>query len=135
MGDRLHLTDDRYLAALYRQRDRIIAGAEFKAVDSDTIGDKFTEASWGLCSDEREAWPDREDHLWPEQFDQGRVAPKYRRNHHRCPMDRRQNPGANGCFSTCRIFKGGEINAGKRAEAIELYEAAIGDARAKGLGQ
>jgi hypothetical protein len=123
----LHLTDDRYLAALYRQRDRIIAGAEFAAIDSTTPGDKFTEASWGLCTREPEAWPDRDDHLWPEQFDEGRIAPKYRTENQPCPMQRKG--GGTGCFYSCRIFKGSEITAAKRAEAIELYEAAIGAAR------
>lgn len=122
------MSDERYLAALYRQRDRIIAGAAFEAVDSDVIGDKYTHASWGLCSDDAEAWPDAEDHLWPEQFvANGRVAPKYRSQHQVCPMQRKSGPS--GCFYSCRIFKGDEITASKRTKAVELYEQAIAKAR------
>ncbi len=126
MSKDIHLNDERYLAALYRQRDRIITGLPFEAVDSDVIGDKYTHASWGLCSEDAEAWPGRDDHLWPEQFDKGRVAPKYRHQHQVCPMQRKGGPF--GCFFSCRIFKG-EITAKKRAEAVELYEQTIAKAR------
>lgn len=122
------LSQERYLAALYRQRDRIIAGVPFEAVDSNVIGDKFTHASWGLCSRDAGAWPDAEDHLWPDQFEQqGRVAPKYRNEHQPCPMQRKQGP--NGCFYSCRIFKGGEVTRNTPAKAIQLYEDAIAKAR------
>ncbi len=125
----LYMTNDRYLAALYRQRDRLIAGLEFEAVDSDTMGDKFTHASWGLCSRDAGAWPDADDHLWPDQFEQyGRVAPKYRKGGQICPMQRKEGPF--GCFYSCRIFKTGEISRKTRQRAIELYEARIGKIRA-----
>lgn len=127
------LPDDRYLAALYRQRDRIIAGLEFSAVDSDTIGDKYTEASWGLCSDDPAAWPDRQDHLWPEQFDKGRVAPLYRTETQPCPMQRKG--GGTGCFYSCRIFKGREVTKNTRAKAITLYEETIAKHRARLSGE
>jgi hypothetical protein len=124
----IYMSDERYLAALYRQRDRIIAGTSFEADDSDVIGDKYTHASWGLCSREKEAWPDAQDHLWPDQFTKhGRVAPKYRNEHQACPMQRKG--GGSGCFYSCRIFKSGEITARKRAQAIELYEQKIGNVR------
>lgn len=123
------MSDERYLAALYRQRDRIVADLKFDADDSDEIGNKYTHASWGLCSKDREAWPDAEDHLWPEQFEQhGRVAPKYRHAHQTCPMQRKG--GNHGCFYSCRIFKGGEINPRTRQHAIALYEKQIGKVRA-----
>ncbi len=125
----LRMSNERYLAALYRQRDRIIAGAEFTAVDSDVPGDKFTHVSWGLCSKDKEAWPDAEDHLFPDQFEaHGRIAPKYRGEHQPCPMQRKG--GGMGCFYSCRIFKGGEINAKRRNEAVALYEQRIGKVRA-----
>lgn len=128
MNKDLHLTDARYIAALYRQRDRIIAGLEFSAEDSDAIGDKYTHASWGLCSDDKGAWPDAKDHLWPDQFEQhGRVAPKYRHQHQSCPMQTKG--GGSGCFYSCRIFKG-KINERMRKQAIDLYEQQIGTARA-----
>lgn len=124
----LYLNNDRYLAALYRQRDRIASGLEFSAIDSDAIGAKFTHASWGLCSEDKEAWPDAEDHLWPDQFENsGRMAPKYRSETQPCPMQSKGGP--TGCFFSCRIFKGGEISKNSRMHAIALYEAAIDKAR------
>ncbi len=124
----LYMSDERYLAALYRQRDRIISGLSFDADDSDQIGDKYTHASWGLCSEDKGAWPDAEDHLWPDQFtENGRVAPKYRNEHQPCPMQTKG--GGTGCFYSCRIFKHGTITAKKRIEAIELYEKRIGKTR------
>lgn len=128
-GNSLHLSDDRYLAALYRQRDRIIAGLPFEAEDSDQIGNKYTHASWGLCSRDAGAWPDADDHLWPEQFaESGRVAPKYRRERQPCPMQRKGGP--TGCFYSCEIFKG-RMGPKSRQRAIDLYEAQIGKVRAR----
>ncbi len=129
MTKNLYLPQDRYVAALYRQRDRIIAGLPFEMDDSDDIGNKYTHASWGLCSNDAEAWPDRDDHLWPDQFDQGRVAPKYRGERQPCPMQTKG--GGTGCFYSCRIFKHGTVKAGDCQKAIELYEEAIGKARAR----
>lgn len=122
------MPQDRYVAALYRQRDRIIAGLPFDAVDSNTIGDKYTEAAWGLCSRQREAWPDRDDHLWPDEFDVGRVAPKYLTANQPCPMQAKVG-GGRGCFYSCRIFTRREIGRNTRAKAIQLYEDAIAKAR------
>lgn len=128
MTKELYLSKDRYVAALYRQRDRIISGEPFVAVDSDVRGDKWTHASWGLCSRDAGAWPDAEDHLWPEQYSEhGRVAPKYRGQAQPCPMQRKG--GGTGCFYSCRIFQSGEISARKRVMAVDLYEAAIAKAR------
>lgn len=125
---KLYLSNERYVAALYRQRDRIIAGAAFHAVDCDAIGAKSTHASWGLCSEDQSAWPDAEDHLWPDQFEaHGRIAPKYCNDHQPCPMQKKG--GGTGCFYSCRIFKSGEINERKRYQAVALYENAIAKAR------
>lgn len=125
----LYMSNERYLAALYRQRDRIIAGLPFEAADSDALGDKWTHASWGLCSRDAEAWPDAEDHLWPNQFrENGRVAPKYRGQQQPCPMQTKG--GGMGCFYSCRVFTHGTITKAKRPQAIDLYEKAIGKARA-----
>ena len=124
MADDLYMTKVRFVAALKRQRDRIAGGIEFVAADSDVTGDKWTHASWGLCSRDAEAWPDADDHLWPDQFlERGRVAPKYLKNGQRCPMAKKDGP--NGCFYSCRIFKHREITRNKRDEAVSLYDAAI----------
>lgn len=119
----LYLSNERYIVALERQRDRIAAGLKFEAVDSDTPGDKWTHASWGLCSRDAGAWPDAQDHLWPDQFrEHGRVAPKYLRQHQPCPMQTKD--GGSGCFYRCRIFKG-QLGANSAGTAVDLYDAAI----------
>lgn len=124
----LQLTKARYLAALIRQRDRIAAGLTFEAEDSDTLGNKYTHASWGLCTNDKEAWPDAKDHIWPDQFtNQGRVAPKYRTDTQSCPMQTKG--GGPGCFYSCRIFKHGTITKDARVEASALYDGAIAKAR------
>lgn len=123
----LYMSNERYLAALYRQRDRIIAGEPFVAWDDDTPGNKDTHASWGLCNNDAAAWPDAEDHLWPDQFENnGRVAPKYRGQHQPCPIQTKG--GATGCFYRCRIFKS-QMGPKSRQTAIDLYEAQIGKVR------
>lgn len=123
MADSLYLPKKRYVLALKRQRERIVNGLPFFAEDSEAIGAKSTEASWGLCTRAKEAWPDAEDHLWPDLFiNNGRVAPKYRR--HRCPMDQRNGSHADGCFYHCRVFKR-QIKSGDRAKVVEAYDQQI----------
>lgn len=117
----LRMSQERYIEALKRQRDRIASGIGFEAVDSEVIGDKYTHASWGLCSIDKAAWPDKEDHLWPDLFEtSGRIAPKYRNDNQPCPMQK--EGGRYGCFHSCRIFQTAEINANTREKAIDLYD-------------
>lgn len=129
----INLTDDRYLAALRRIRANIAARSPFTSDDDDTIGNKHTECSWGLCSHRKEDWPCMEDHLWPNQFrEQGRVAPLYRKKHQLCPFDRRMTAGtvddlamSQGCIYTCRIFRPKKDPKMTRELALELYDQAI----------
>lgn len=98
---------DHYILALKRIRDLVPSRPLF-AADCTASGAKSTECTWGLCSEEKEAWPDAEDHIWPLEFEKaGRVAPLYRKGEHRCPLDRRNGEQSmtNGCFHTCRVFK------------------------------
>jgi hypothetical protein len=124
----LYLSAARYRAALERIRGLIAAGGPLVAEDSTTVGDKYTRCSWGLCSHERAAWPDADDHLWPDLFlEHGRIAPRYRQPGQRCPMDRREAPdGFQGCFYTCRIFlpQKGEAPMSQE-EALRLYDEQI----------
>jgi hypothetical protein len=107
----LNMSDKTYYESLLRLKERIENGLSLNYEDSTVIGDKYTVCTWGLCSDDKEQWPDPDMHLWPDQFtNDGRVAPKYRENHHLCPFDTR-NPNddemslINGCFYTCMIFQ------------------------------
>lgn len=142
----LNLPQDRYIAALERIKGQVENdGLKLDFEDSTTTGDKYTHASWGLCSGSAAQWPDAQDHLWPDQFKaHGRVAPLYRKERQFCPMDTRpfhtKPPSSmdlfQGCFYTCRLFNPGSRSAGKgkpadqfprpdRDEAVHLYQITI----------
>jgi hypothetical protein len=112
----IYLSDDRYLAALGRQRTRIEAGLPFFAIDDTTPGDKSTEASWGLCTSD-----------WPTK-DRTRAGIKYRAKRHKCPFDADPEPNPSGCFWRCRIFQGAVSPT--QEQALDLYDITI--ARATG---
>jgi hypothetical protein len=130
----LHLTDTQYLLALERLRAYIAESSdELVAWDSEYVGDKDTECSWGLCTCRPEQWP-ADTRLWPDReltYD-GRVyGVKYRAPGQNCPFDRqgfdnvtRDTP--HGCFYRCRVFspEDGEARP-SRDEAIQLYDTMI----------
>lgn len=132
----LKLSDASYKLVLVRLRDQIANGLPLKAEDSTEPGNKYTECNWGLCSEEKEAWPDAADHLWPDQFlKNGRVAPKYRKDTHLCPMDTREPSDRKeklmiGCFYTCKVFRHGNPRP-TREQAIEWYDKRIAQSIAK----
>jgi hypothetical protein len=121
----IEMTDEAYLKALLRLRERI-EKCNLVYFDDDTIGSKDTQCTWGLCCASKEQWPDPEDHLWPDQFiKEGRVAPKYRKPYQVCPMDtrpvpNREAPRRNGCFYTCLFFQKGANPTCK--DALELVD-------------
>jgi len=101
----LYMTDKGYLEALQRLQALVLSGLPLHYENSDCIGDKYTNCTWGLCSEVKEMWPEPAMHLWPDQFTKhDRIAPLYRLNHHLCPCDTRTVGGNNGCFYTCIIF-------------------------------
>ena len=123
------LPQHRYVEALKRQKARIVADAvPLTGVDDDSPGSKSTECSWGLCSDDKEAWPDAQDHLWPDEFERyGRVAPLYRKPQQLCPMDTREkgNKDSNGCYWTCRFFNGEQLT---KEVVVALYDKRLQEA-------
>jgi len=125
----LKMSSERYLLALKRIRKSIADGGPLQCCNSDVLGDKHNECSWGLCSDDPRHWPDPEDHLWPDKFvKDGRVAPKYLMVHQVCPLDRRMQTGnldMNGCFWTCRIFRPKKNPTPTREQVLEYYDQAI----------
>jgi hypothetical protein len=139
----MYLPQDRYIAALERQRARIEGGLELEYYDDTTIGAKETHCSWGLCSHDKEAWPDPEDHLWPGQFvEEGRVAPRYQVKGQLCPFDTDQNARGHirdvgdpqGCFYRCRFFQARTLRATlgpppDRKRALELYDERLAKVR------
>ena len=126
----LHLPTNRYLAAMKRLRDLILKDTPLRAEDDTSPGNKSTSCTWGLCSSEKEAWPDAQDHLWPDQFvSEGRIAPKYLQAKERCPLDRRENGPRepNGCFYTCQVFSPlrGETSLQDPVKVLQLYDLRI----------
>lgn len=132
----LSLPRYRYLKVLQRQRDRIISGVELNYFDCTEYGDQDSQVSWGLCSRDKEVWPDPEDHLWPDEFiEKGRVAPKYLEafdgKPKRCPFDNESKATGTmkdkslGCFYRCRIFQNKKENQPTREQAIDLYDRMI----------
>lgn len=111
----IHLTAERYLLALRRQRDRIMAGLRLRMVDDTSIGNKHTETSWGLCTTD-----------WPAEDLFHKNAPflgsKYRQAGQKCPFDTGVGRDVYGCFYRCRIFQGPRPT---QAEAVELYDITI----------
>lgn len=133
---------DRYIAALERQLARIEAGLELGLDDCNDTGYKHTSATWGLCSDEKAAWPDPQDHIWPEQFEkEGRVAPLDQHDGDHCPFDdikRRSAVMRNstfGCFYSCMLFRpfdrrfASSQRRPSREEAVQLYKTRIEEAK------
>jgi hypothetical protein len=128
----IYLTDERYLAALKRFKQRIVDGRELEAWDDDSPGAKTTECTWGLCSEAPGDWERPVDMMWPR--DKQRHTPKYTEKHHLCPLDRRTQEEATltGCFYTCRIFKrerGQQPTT--QAFVISLYDKRIEEAETR----
>lgn len=122
MSKDLYLSDQRYILALKRIKALILDGEELVTLNSDTIGNKYLHCSWGLCSINLETWPDPEDHLWPNEFVKfKRIAPKYRKPSHMCPMDKRKESDGNGCFYTCSIFQSKSSKRPTREETVTRY--------------
>lgn len=119
MAKNTYMSNERYKAALVRIRTQIENGSELIAVDSTTIGDKFTHCSWGLCSCSPEQWPDKEDRLFDRDYP---LAILYRQKGQNCPFDEQPDRefGPDGCFRTCRIFQN-RGNPPTREEAIKRY--------------
>jgi len=143
------LPDDRYLAVLERQRDRIARGLPFVAWDSDTTGDKDTEMSWGLCTGDLGAWPDKQDTMWPDRkprmgrhsnieptddpaYNHGRVyGVKHRTDDQPCPLDQGAVPSRWGCFYRCRVFNPKGNGKPSREEVLRLYDIRIKESKDK----
>jgi hypothetical protein len=145
----MYLTAQQHLDSLRRLRRFIAAdpargrftGGELIAWDSDAIGDKDTECSWGQCTRRPEQWPD-DTRLWPERALQrdGRVyGVKYHQAGQFCPFDRRAPEGSPmhgrpmGCFYRCRIFQRTKDEPRPtREEALEMFDKAIEEYRTEG---
>lgn len=91
----------------------VIADTDLVLVDDDFIGDKKTEASWGLCTFNPRVYDQPSDFLFGNS----------RKYHLVCPMDSNQDlRSASGCFYRCKLFKG-EVTG--KEEATRLVNISI----------
>lgn len=132
----LYLTDAQYLATLERLREAIVKGMKLKFFDDDTIGNKDTQCTWGLCGRSKVIWTDLETHLWPnDPRDLGKpdiYGIKYIENEQKCPMDTRiELNNSMGCYYTCRVFQAKRRNLPTKEETIKLYDLEIKKAKGK----
>ena len=105
-----YLTNERYLIALQRFRAAIAKGnTSLTGFDDNTIGDKDTQVTWGLCNSEAAMWPDAQDHIWPHLFTtEGRSAPLHTATGQGCAFDQNRHSADNppyGCFYRCDFFQ------------------------------
>lgn len=122
----IYLTNKQHLETLERFRDAIAKGLKLHFFNDETIGDKDSQATWGLCSRKKIMWPDPETHMWPndprDQNSDEIYGIKYLGGDQRCPMDKREGESAWGCFYHCRIFQGPRPT---REQAVQLYDLSI----------
>ncbi len=131
--------EGRWQDALRRVRLIVLDESQpLRAVDSRALGDKFTHCSWGMCSGDRAAWPNKDDHTFPADFEERhRVAPRGAPEDARCPMENAP-PNGKGCFYRCSIFQGKSNptpeslkNRPSRERAVELFDVEIRDREAR----
>jgi hypothetical protein len=99
-----YLTDLQFLDLL-RVILKTLSQPGFKrsCYDSTDTGDKYTESNCGCCNNN---FTNKKTAMWPDEFP-GRKTMKHRKTRHLCPFDSRDKGGANGCFYTCMLFRGG----------------------------
>jgi len=118
--------EGRWQDALRRMLGRIKEGLRFEAWDSDEVGAKDTHCSWGMCSNDIEQWPEADDHIFPDDFEERqRVVPRDAPGG--CPLDRRTGTDEEdrwGCFYHCRVFQG-HIDEKFVGDVVLLYNRII----------
>jgi hypothetical protein len=125
------MSPGQHLMTLRIQRELIAGGSKLWWDDDNTIGNKHTECSWGLCSCNKMIYPLAEMHIWPDQFEKDdRVAPIDRGPDQKCPFDNGETPKqfiSCGCFYRCMIFQSKKkgLNRMPREKALELYDEEI----------
>lgn len=138
------LTNNQYLKALRRMRDRISKGFKLVLEESDKQGSKYSYATWGMCIEEPDFWLKEElayPHLDPlnmgRRIDKnGKSIPilletsKAKLGHQVCPFDRNGITGKTssqkykGCYHRCLVFNPDDSQP-TREESLALYDEAI----------
>lgn len=109
---------ERQRLALERLR-RIVQEEDLNGYDSNFVGDKNNECTWGACSEDKKLWPDVQDYVWPH--DEDRVAPL---SGMPCPLDTGPDPemGRSGCFYRCRFFRSRKFGLPSREEVLKRID-------------
>jgi hypothetical protein len=121
MSDSMYLTRQQVLDSMKRQLEAIKRGKPLDTENSDAMGDKHTECSWGMCTEGEDVFPKGQG---LRMFDDER-RPKYRASMFNteyaleCPL--REGINESGCFYQCRVFQRNKKTP-TREEAITLYE-------------
>jgi hypothetical protein len=123
------LTNEQYIRMLKKLRTLIESGLKLELDDSNEIGNKYTHASWGQCTNEH--WD--KDSLFRK--DAPFLGSKTHAKGQFCPFDTRINPPGHssirnspmGCFYRCRLFQATKAApAPTREQALQLYDITIG---------
>jgi len=119
-----------------RRLYEVVLVEELKAEDSTTIGNKYTRANWGFCTEDPKIYPDASLHIFPDDFEKrGRMTPMEHKCD--CPMRLRlegdpDDMNASGCFYQCRIFSPREGNKVPHKElALELINNRIAEVQVR----
>lgn len=110
MAKNLYLTNEQYLGVLDMIESKIDNIDTSMVCDSNATGDKSVSSNIGFCNDE---FTTLETSLFPDLFENGRKAMKYRAKAQACPFDNRVRTKENlpgrlmtldcGCFYTCGL--------------------------------
>ena len=94
--------------------------------NSDIVGDKGNECTWGMCNNRKEVWDKPEYHIWPYEFtENGRIAPID--NKIRCHFDNgdpNDPEWLHGCFYRCIAYMRGVPS---REETISMIDKIIAE--------
>ena len=124
-----NLTIGQQLDVLVRLKTAV-ENEPLRAIDSNTIGDKYTHCNWGMCTDSKEVYHENRMHIFPASFDDdGRISALSPVEGTDCPM-RKRNPddsesvSISGCFYQCRIFNR-KLKTPTKDETIALIDEKI----------
>lgn len=114
----MYLTDKQYYDLLKRARKSLDNIDRVSGYDCTVVGNKSTDTNIGLCDD---SLTTKEIAKFPQYFPHNKAL-KYRKKHHKCPLDWRKEPEEFGCFYKCLFFQKGL----KDLEKIkELYDESL----------
>ena len=104
----------------------IAGGLKLDFDDSTVTGDKYNYCTWGLCSMDKEQWPNKDDHVFPDDFvADGRITV---RDDLGCPMDVKcgtEEWYGFGCFHRCRVFIQRAYEKMTKEMALKLFDERI----------